>query len=232
MAKNIALTAAKREGSGKGTARATRRNNQVPAVIYGDNKAPVSISLELKPLTAEYQKGHLFTTLCDLNVAGDKHLVIARDVQVHPVSGAVQHADFLRVTAKTQLRVEIPVHFEGHDNCPAFKDGATLTVVHHEVPLLVAANAIPEQITVDLSGMVMGHSIKLADIKLPSGAKVAVQDPAEFTVATLAAPRVIEEETPEAAPTAEGEAAAAGAEGAKAEGAAAPAGDAKKEEKK
>lgn len=222
MSKNIALTAAKREGSGKGTARAVRRNNQVPAVIYGDNKAPVSIALDLKPLTTEYHKGHLFSTLCDLNVAGEKFLVIARDVQKHPVTDIIEHADFLRVTAKTQLRVEIPVHFEGHDECPAFKAGATLTVTHHEVPLMAAANAIPEQIVVDLTGMEMGHSIKLSDIKLPAGAKMATGVDAEtFTIATLSPPRVIEEEAPVAA--AEGAASA--------EGAAAPA-DAKKEDKK
>jgi len=227
MAHNIALTAAKREGSGKGAARAVRRTNNIPAVIYGDNKAPVSISLNTKEVTTEYQKGHLFATLCDLNVDGEKFLVIARDVQKDPVSDTLLHADFLRVTARTQLRVEIPVHFEGQDNCPAIKEGGSLTVVHHEVPLMVAANAIPEQLTIDISGMEMGHSIKLSDLTLPAGSKPAVADAADFTVATLSAPRVIEEEAPIVA--AEG-AAAPAADGAKAD--AAPAADAKKEDKK
>jgi large subunit ribosomal protein L25 len=99
--KHMQLTAAKREGSGKGTARATRRNNRIPAVIYGDNKTPVMISIEEKPITLEYNKGHLFTTLCDLDVEGQKHMVITRDLQLDPVSDKIIHADFLRVTEKT-----------------------------------------------------------------------------------------------------------------------------------
>ena len=225
MSKNIQMTAAKREGSGKGTAREVRRNNLVPAVIYGDSKTPVSISLEVKPLTTEYHKGHLLTTLCDLNVAGEKHLVIARDVQLDPVTDKVLHVDFLRVTSKTSLRVEVPVHFTGHEECPAFKSGATLTVIHHEITLLCPANAIPEEFTIDLTGMEMGHSIKLSDLKLPSGVKAGVPEPEAYTIATLSAPRVVEEV--EATPAADAAAPAAAGDAK-----AAPAADAKKDEKK
>lgn len=202
MAKShIQMTADKREGSGKGTARAVRRNSQIPAVIYGDNKAPVLISMDTHNLTLEYHKGHLFTALCDLNVSGEKFLVITRDLQLDPVSDKILHADFLRVTEKTVVRVEVPVHFVGQDNCPALKEGATLTVVNHEIPLMCPANAIPEEITIDISGQPMGHSFKLADIKLPNGVKGAVADAELFTIATLAAPRK-EETIDTAAPSA------------------------------
>lgn len=202
MAKShIQMTANKREGSGKGTARAVRRENKIPAVIYGDNKAPVTISLDVKPLTIEYHKGHIFTALCDLTVDGAKHLVLARDLQLDPVTDKILHADFLRVTEKTIIRVEVPVHFIGQDDCPGIKEGGTLTVINHEIPLSCSANAIPDEITVDVSGQPMGHSFKLADIKLPAGVKAAVADAEAFTIATISAPRVEEVET--AAPTAE-----------------------------
>lgn len=236
MAKShIQMTASKREGSGKGAARAVRRTNQIPAVIYGDNKPPVLISMEDKPITFEYHKGHLFTALCDLSVDGQKHLVITRDLQLCPITDKVMHADFLRVTEKTVVRVEVPVHFTGHDNSPALKEGATLTVVNHEIPLMCPANAIPEEITIDIAGQPMGHSFKLADIQLPAGVKAAVQDTELFTIATLAAPRK-EEEIPAEAPAAgdvpasEQAEPAEGAEGAPAAGAK-PA-EGKKEEKK
>lgn len=202
MAKShIQMTADKREGSGKGTARAVRRSNNIPAVIYGDNKAPVLISMDTRNLTLEYQKGHLFTALCDLNVAGEKFLVITRDLQLDPVTDKILHADFLRVTEKTVVRVEVPVHFVGQENCPALKEGATLTVVNHEIPLMCPANAIPEELTIDLAGQPIGHSFKLADIKLPNGVKPAVNDAELFTIATLAAPRA-EEVIDTAAPVA------------------------------
>jgi large subunit ribosomal protein L25 len=227
MAKtHIQMTADKREGSGKGTARAVRRNNRIPAVIYGDNKAPVLVSIEDKPITLEYHKGHLFTALCDLNVAGEKHLVITRDLQLDPVTDRILHADFLRVTEKTVVRVEVPVHFIGHDECPALKEGATLTVVNHEIPLMCPANNIPDEITIDIAGQPMGHSFKLADVKLPNGVKGAVADAELFTIATLAAPRK-EEEISTEAPTA-GEVPASQQAEPAAEGAA----DGKKDEKK
>ncbi|MCB1538984.1 MAG: 50S ribosomal protein L25/general stress protein Ctc [Rhodospirillales bacterium] len=195
------MTADKREGSGKGTARAVRRTNRIPAVIYGGNKEPVLISMDEKPLTYEYHRGHLFTVLCDLSVAGEKHLVIARDLQRDPVSDRIIHADFLRVTERTVISVDVPVHFEGQAENAAIKAGATLTVVNHEIPLMCPANAIPESITIDIGDEPVGHSFKLADIKLPQGAKPGVNDAASFTVATISAPRV-EEVIAAEAPTA------------------------------
>jgi len=200
--KHIELTAAKREGSGKGTARAVRRENLIPAVIYGDNKAPVLVSIETKPISIEYQKGHLYTTLCDLNVAGEKHMVITRDLQLDPVTDKIIHVDFLRVTNKTVVRVEVPVHFVGHDKCMALKDGATLTVLLHEVELMCQANNIPEEITIDLAGQPVGHAFKLSEIKLPEGTKPASSDPESVTVAALHAPRKEEVVVDAAAPVA------------------------------
>lgn len=197
--KHIQMTAAKREGSGKGTARAVRRENRIPAVIYGDNKAPVLISIESKPITLEYHKGHLFTTLCDLDVAGDKHMVIVRDLQLDPVTDLIVHADFLRVTAKTTVRVDVPVHFTGHDACAALREGATLAVMHHEIALMCPANAIPEEIVIDISGQPVGHAFKLSDISLPKGVTPVAHDPEAVTVASLHAPRKVAEEAEDAA---------------------------------
>ncbi|MBU6235642.1 MAG: 50S ribosomal protein L25/general stress protein Ctc [Alphaproteobacteria bacterium] len=200
--KHVQLTAAKREGSGKGTARATRRENRIPAVIYGDNKAPVCISIEVKPITLEYNKGHLFTTLCDLDVEGTKHMVITRDLQLDPVTDNIVHVDFLRVTDKTTIRVEVPVHFKGQENSMAIKDGAVLTVIMHEIELMCPANSIPEEVVIDVSSTPVGHAFKLSEVKLPAGVKPAAHDPESVTVATLHAPRKAEEVAETAAPAA------------------------------
>ena len=103
MSKNYALQAEARDGAGKGVARALRRANKTPAVIYGDGKDPLNIALDENTINVEYNKGQMFVTLCDLEVGKDKHLVLARDVQLHPVSDNVLHVDFLRVTPKTKL---------------------------------------------------------------------------------------------------------------------------------
>ncbi len=207
MSKNIQVTAAKRDGAGKGPARRIRVQNNIPAVIYGDHKAPVLITLEAKPLMVEYLKGHLFTSLCDLTVDGEKHLVITRDVQLDPVTDNIIHADFLRVSAKTVIKVNVPVHFTNQEANTLLKGGeAFLSVMHHDVELMCPANTIPESIEVDVTGLAMGDTVKLSDLKLPKGVKPAAKDAEAVSIASLHAPRVQEVET--AAPVAaEGEAA-------------------------
>lgn len=219
MSKSYELKADKRENAGKGVARALRRENKVPAVIYGDGKAPVSISLTAKDVNLEYLKGHMFTYLCNLDVSGQKNLVLARDVQLHPVKDTVQHVDFLRVTAKTRLDVFVPVHFINEEECPGIQqEKGVLNANIHEIELNCAATDIPEFIEVDLKDLKLDDTITLAQLKLPAGAKPVMDDP-DFVVAAIHEPREYVEPTPET----EGETAAEGAEGA--EGAAAAEGE-------
>ena len=212
MSKNYAMTAAKREGSGKGTARALRREDKIPAVIYGDNKAPITISLGSNDTNVEYNRGQMFTTLCDLDVEGEKHLVLARDVQLHPVTDNVLHVDFLRVTAKTKIAVDVPVQFINEDKSPGLDEKGILNVVRYTVELRCSATAIPDVIEVNLEGKEQGDSVNISDADLPEGTKPVIDD-RDFTIATIMAPRKIEEPVVEEA---EGE---EGAEGEAAEGA-------------
>ncbi len=207
MSKNYAFTAKKREGAGKGIARALRRDNQVPAVIYGDNKEPVLISLPANETNVQYNRGGMFTTLCDLNAEGDKHLVLARDVQLHPVTDLVQHIDFLRVTAKTKIAVDVPVNFINEDKSPGLEAKGVLNVVRYTVELMCSATAIPDQIDVNLEGKEIGDSVNISDASLPDGVKPVIDD-RDFTICTIMAPRKAEEVIVEdAAEGAEGEAA-------------------------
>lgn len=215
MSKNYALQAESRERAGKGVARALRRDNKIPAVIYGDNKTPVTISLSSKDANVTYNKGGMFTTLCDLDVAGDKHLVLARDVQLQPVTDVVQHIDFLRVTSKTTLKVDVPVEFINEEQSPGIQEKGVLNVVRYDIELICSATHIPDSIIVDLAGKEHGDSINVSDATLPEGTKPVIDD-RDFTIATLMAPRKIEEESVEGEEGAvEGE---EGAEGEDAEG--------------
>lgn len=232
MAKNYALTAEKRDRAGKGVARALRRDKKIPAVVYGDNKEPVMISIGEKEITLEYLKGYMYTHLCDLTVSGQKQLCIARDIQLHPVTDRIEHADFLRVTPKTKISVEVPVHFINNEASPGIKAGGVLNIVSHELALMCSATDIPEFIEVDLTGVEIGDSIRMDKIKLPKGVEDTDHDP-EHVLATIVAPKSAkadeEADAAVAAAAAAASAAAAAPGGAPAAGAAAPA---KKEEKK
>tara|TARA_Y100001001_G_scaffold159414_1_gene180336 strand:+ start:1371 stop:2054 length:684 start_codon:yes stop_codon:yes gene_type:complete len=207
MAQRLSMQASLREGTGKGTARALRREGLVPAVIYGDNKAPVTITLEQRDLRREYYKGHLFTTLTELEIDGDKHLVLARDAQVHPLKDNVEHVDFLRVTKKTKIPVYVPVKFINEAAAPGLANGI-LNVTRYEVEVYCSALSIPEEIELDLTGADIGDVIKSSNMTLPEGVTFTIDR--EFTVATIVEPK---------APVAddEEEAAAEGEDGAESE---------------
>ena len=161
MSKHFALSAEKRERAGKGVARTLRREKKIPAVVYGDAKEPEIIQMAAKEITLEYQKGSLFTNLCDLTIDGKKQLVLVRDVQIHPVTDRVEHVDFIRVTPKTTITVDVPVHFLNEDKCPGIKNGGSLTVVRHELELVCKATEIPKGVDIDLSAFETSPSPRL-----------------------------------------------------------------------
>lgn len=187
MSKHYALQATKREKAGKGAARSLRREGKIPAVIYGDKKEPVTITLDMNRVNVEYNKGHIFTTLCDLDLDGQKHLLLARDAQKHPVTDVVEHVDFLRVTEKTTIAIMVPVHFFNHDKSPSLKEKGTLNVTRHEVEVICQAQNMPEYIEVNLEGKAHGDAVRAHDAVLPAGTKFVIER--DFTIATLLAPK-------------------------------------------
>ncbi len=187
MAEAFILSAEQRERAGKGAARATRRAGRVPAVIYGDKKEPVSISVEPLQLKKLIQTGGFFSHLVEIEVGSKKHRVIARDIQLDPVSDRPVHVDFMRVAKGTTIAVNIPIRYVNEEASPGIKHGGVLNIVRHEVELNVSPEAIPEFIEVDLEGREMGDSIHISQVPLPTGVAPTIAH-RDFTVATIAAP--------------------------------------------
>jgi len=194
---------------GKGAARAARREGLVPAVIYGAGKDPLPIAIDPRVLRTEINKPGFFSTLYDIQYDGQSQQVLCRDLQLHPVTDAPLHADFLRVTEQTLIDVEIAVHFENEEESPGLKLGGVLNIVRHTVELNCRAGAIPEMIVVDLTGREIGDSIHISEIALPAGVRPTITD-RDFTIATIAAPSVLAAEE-EAGAAVEGEEGVAGA---------------------
>ena len=195
------LAAEPKERAGKGAARAARRAGRIPGVIYGAKKAPVMITLDPQEMDREMRGGAFFTTLFDVKVNGGTERVLARDLQQHPVSERPLHVDFLRVSATTVVEVEVPCHFINEEESPGLKRGGVLNVVRHELELTCRADAIPNEIVIDLTGLDIGDSVHISQIALPDGVRSTITD-RDFTVASVAAPSVVREE---AAEEAEGE---------------------------
>src|SRR6185312_8621322 len=150
MAQVTTLAAGLRDRETKGTARAIRRQGQVPGVIYGNKQPPVTVSVDYNQLQRHLEKSGFFIRLIDLEVEGKKHRVLPRDVQYDPVSDRPLHIDFLRVSANTLVRVGVPVVFLNADKSPGLKRGGTLNIVHHEIEIMCAPDKIPQKFEVSL----------------------------------------------------------------------------------
>jgi large subunit ribosomal protein L25 len=223
MAEVKHLAATVRDGTGKGAARSVRREGRIPGVIYGGGEAPQPISLDHKQTNQAIYSGHFLTTIFEIDVAGRKERVIPRDYQLDVVKDTPLHVDFLRLKQGSRLRVAVPVRFINQDQCPGLKRGGTLNIVRHVVEMTVPADAIPEAITGDLTGLDINDALHISAFHLPEGCRPTISG-RDFTVATIAPPTTYKEEAPAAAAaTATPVAAVAGATPA----AAAPAKDAK-----
>ena len=187
MSDTIELSAALRNRVGKGSARASRRDGQVPAVIYGDKKPPLSISVESKILERLFNQSGFFNHIFEIDVDGKKHRTLARYAQLHPVKDTVMHVDFLRVSARTQVTVEIPVVCLNEDTCPGIKTGGVLNIVRRAIEVTCPANAIPESIELDLGAVQAGESVHISAVTLPDGVVPTITD-RDFTVCSIAAP--------------------------------------------
>jgi len=202
MADTVTFNAESRARVGKGAARAERRNGRVPAVIYGANKDPEAISIDPAQLRAARMQPGFFATLFEVEVEGNSQQVLCRDLQLHPVTDRPMHADFLRVTERTQINVEIPVSFENEEESPGLRQGGVLNVVRHVVEVICRAGSIPNEITVDLAGLEIGDSVHISNVSLPDGVKPTIDR--DFTIATIAAPTVAPVEDEEGDEDAEG----------------------------
>lgn len=198
MTEIIALAAERRDRAGKGAARATRRAGRIPAVIYGDGKEPVLISLEPRSFSKVLHREGFFAKLLDITVDGETHRTLPRDVQLHPVTDAPLHVDFMRVSGKTKITVGVPVRFVNHEKAPGLKRGGILNVVRHDLELICTADNIPDNITVDLEGYDIGDTIHFSSVTLPEGTRPVISD-RDFTIASIAAPSAVREEAREAA---------------------------------
>ncbi len=205
------MPAKTRERAGKGPARAARRAGLVPGVIYGAKKDPTMITLDPRDLIRGLRTGGFMATVYELDVAGRKERVLPRDVQFDPVTDRPLHVDFLRVSSATLVTVDVPVHFLNEEESPGLKRGGLLNIVRHEIEMHCRADAIPSHIEVDLTGLDIGDSVHISMITLPAGVEPTITD-RDFTVATIAAPTVVQEEEAEAAEGEEG-AVAEGEEG-------------------
>jgi large subunit ribosomal protein L25 len=183
MKANYTFEAESRDQSGKGAARALRRDQKVPAVIYSNGRANVSVTLTEKDITREYKKGGFLNKLVAIKVNGKDIFAVPKDMQFHPVTDRIEHVDFLQVEKDSVVKVKVPVKVIGTDKSMGIKRGGTLNIVRHEIELFCQPENIPSAVTVDIAKANIGDSIHIDTIALPEGVKPVIQR--NFTLVTL-----------------------------------------------
>jgi large subunit ribosomal protein L25 len=180
---DIVLNVEVRERTGTGGARDTRRAGLVPGVLYGGDKDPVAISVKANEFRKALYTGKLLGHLVTLKYGKETQPVIAKAIDMHPVTDEPWHFDLYRVDAHQEIKIEVPVHFAHQEESPGLKRGGTLGVTLHTVTVSCHADSIPEEIVVDLTGLEIGDAVRVSDLKLPPTVTVAMD--ADLVVASV-----------------------------------------------
>src|SRR2546423_381798 len=191
----VSFNAIARDTSGKGAARSLRARGQVPAVIYGHGREPLSLSLNARDL--DKMLGHIQaeSTVIEVTVDGQTAKTLIREIQRHPIKRQILHVDFQALVAGEKVTVSIPIVLNGVAEGVRL-EGGVLDQTLRELEIEVDPSNIPDHAELDITNMMIGDSLHVSDIKLPEG--VEILDDPETSVAVLAAPRAVIEEAPAA----------------------------------
>lgn len=193
MSQKFVFDAETRKDLGRSASRCLRRSEKVPAVIYGAGKAPESITLEHDKLIHALEHEAVYSSILDIKIDGKVQQAVLKDLQRHAYKPKILHVDFLRVDAKTELHVHVPLHFTGES--PAVKQGGVMTHLLNEVEVVCLPKDLPEYITVDVSNLQLDHTVHLSELTLPEGVRLAqlIHDN-DMGVANVHLPRAVKEE--------------------------------------
>jgi len=190
------LSATKRSDTGKGVARSLRREGRIPGVIYGRERQPQALSISARELLRLLEHISAENTVIDLTIDGTTARTLIRQIQRHPLKRDIIHVDLQELIAGEKVEVRIPIVLQG---VPAGvrTSGGILDQVMRELRVRVDPLQMPSRFDVDVSELNIGHSIHVSELSVPAGVEVLDDD--TLTIATVAAPRAIEEPTPVAA---------------------------------
>lgn len=198
------LVAESGRATGSANARRLRREDSIPAVVYGQGMEPISISVARRDLRIALSGPAGMNTVLDLSVDGATYPAIVKEIQRHPVRRTVQHVDFIQINLAEDITVSVPVRLEGEAKAVEQNDGF-VDLVMNELEVTTTPRSIPDEIVVDITDMTMDSTITVADIVLPDGV-IATADPELPVVTVLTVRTPVLDEEAEAAEAAEAEA--------------------------
>lgn len=173
MSEQVYLNASNREVEGKSSSRKLRRDGSVPAVVYGGEKDPMRISILEKDIAKASEIPGFATQILNINISGEEQNVILKELQRHPATQRVLHADLQRVDPDTKISISVPVRFLNEDNCMGVKmHGGAISRLINNIDITCLASNLPEYLEVDVADLDVGDSIFLSALNLPDGVEI------------------------------------------------------------
>ena len=208
MSEQVNLNAENREVEGKSSSRQLRRAGSVPAVIYGGKEEPLRISILEKDIAKASEVPGFATQILSISISGKEQNVIVKEIQRHPATQRVLHADLMRVDPDTKISISVPVRFINEESCIGVKmHGGAISRLINDIDITCLASNLPEFLEVDLENLDIGDSIFLSALNLPEGVEIpalALGDDRDQVVVSVSEAKVLEIE-PEIVEPEEGE---------------------------
>jgi len=194
MSDTFVVEAELRSDEGKGASRRLRRlEAKVPAIIYGGDNAPVSLSLIRKDFEKHLEKEAFYSAVIEVAYDGKREKAIMKALQRHPAKDFPMHADFMRIEANKAIKVNVPLHFVNEESCVGVKlGGGRIQHTVNEVEVSALPGDLPEFIEVDMAKVQVGEIIHISDLVMPEGVTstaLALGEDRDLGVATVLAPR-------------------------------------------
>lgn len=206
MTNSFEFDAEVRYSTGTASARALRRENKVPAIIYGGEGQPQLITLDHNKLIKNLDNEAFYSHVLNIHVDGKEEKTVIKALHRHPCKPTIVHVDFQRVSKDHKIRVQVPLHFVGEDVSVGVKKGGVVTHNFVQVEVLCLPGDLPEFIEVDASGIDLGKSLYLSELKMPPGVEVvalAHGEERDVPVVAVQLPRAEQEPEPEQDETSE-----------------------------
>ena len=192
MSENLTINAEARSDMGKGASRRLRHAGLVPGIIYGADKEPEMITVKHNELVHALEDEAFYSSILNVDVGGNSQQVVLKDLQRHPAKPFIMHLDLLRISQKTAIKMQVPLHFINEETAPGVKGGGTASHNMTEVEISCLPADLPEYIEVDCGGLDTGDSIHLSELSLPKGVEIpmlALGEDYDSAVVTILASR-------------------------------------------
>ena len=175
MSEQVSLAASERQSEGKSANRNLRRSGYIPGVLYGGKDEPKKISIMEKDIVKATEIAGFATQILQISMDGKDVDVVVKEIQRHPATSRVLHADFMRVDPDSKITLVVPIRTLNDESCIGVKvSGGQVNHLINDIEISCLASNLPEQLEIDVQEMDIGDTISLSEIKLPEGVEITI----------------------------------------------------------